>query len=288
MGGVPCKMKRAWTPAEALRFDMLPSRLWTDLTTADLARADMAAQIAVLPVAATEQHGPHLPLGTDTFIMEGYLSRVRASLPPALPVIFLPVQACGCSTEHGDFPGTLSLSARTALAAWSELAASVARTGCRKLVIVNSHGGNSAPIDILAQELRATRGLFVAKASWQRFGYPAGLFSDAECLHGIHGGAIETSLMLAFRPDLVRMDHARDFAPTSVAMERDFSWLRAGRPTGFGWMAQDLFPDGAAGNAAAASAEKGEACAAHGASAFVDMLRDVQAFDLGRLVDRRG
>lgn len=263
---------------------MLPSRLWTELTTADLARADMPTQIAVLPVAAVEQHGPHLPLGTDALIMEGYLERVLSILPTEVPAIFLPIQSIGCSLEHGDFHGTLSLSSQTTLAAWTEIAECVLKTGCRKLVIVNSHGGNSSLVDILARELRARHRCLVVLASWQRFGYPAGLFSAEETTHGIHGGEIETSLMLAFRPDLVRMDEARDFVPASVAMERDFAWLRpSGRPTGFGWMAQDLSADGPAGNAAAAEAAKGEACAAHGADAFVALLRDVEAFDLAAL-----
>jgi creatinine amidohydrolase len=262
---------------------MLPSRLWTELTSADLDSADMAGVIAVLPVAAIEQHGPHLPLGTDAFIMDGYLERVLARLPDDLPAVFLPVQRTGCSAEHQDFAGTLSLSARTALSAWSELAEAVARTGCRKLVIVNSHGGNSPLIDILAHELRAAHGLFVVMAAWQRFGYPDGLFSEEERLHGIHGGAIETSLMLCFRPDLVRRSQVRNFVPKSIAMERDFTWLRTGRPAGFGWMAQDISPSGAAGDASAASAGKGEACADYGATAFVELLGDVESFDLAQL-----
>ena len=239
----------------------------------------MAETIAVLPVAAVEQHGPHLPLGTDAFIMDGYLARVQAQLPSALPVVFLPAQRCGCSVEHRDFAGTLSLSARTALAAWTELGEAVARAGCRKLVVVNAHGGNSALVDILAHELRASCGLFVVMAAWQRFGYPDGLFSEAEGRHGIHGGAIETSLMLAFRPDLVRRDLCQDFVPRSVAMEERFTWLRAGRPTGFGWMAQELSASGAMGDARAASAEKGEACAAFGAAAFIALLQEVAAFE---------
>ena len=265
---------------------MLPSRHWTELTTTDFVGADMTTCVAVLPVAAVEQHGPHLPLGTDAFIMQGYLDRVLAVLPADVPALFLPIQNCGASIEHGDFPGTLSLSAQAALVAWRDIAGSVLRSGCRKLVIVNAHGGNLSVIDILAHELRASHGLLVAMASWQRFGYPAGLFTPAELTHGIHGGAVETSLMLAFRPDLVRMGEARDAVPTSVAMESRFAQLRAGRPTGFGWMAQDLSPSGVAGNATVATAAIGEACAAQGAAAFIELLRDVAAFDLAGLVTR--
>lgn len=262
---------------------MLPSRHWIELTTSDLAQADMRAQIAVLPVAAIEQHGPHLPLGTDAYIMEGYLARVHERLPADLPALFLPMQTIGVSLEHSEFPGTLHHAATTIMTAWSDLLAAVAATGVRKLVIVNSHGGNSSVVEILSREVRARHGVFVGLASWQRFGYPDGLFDDDERLHGIHGGEIETSLMLCFRPDLVRRTKARNFVPASVAMERDFTWLRPGRPTGYAWMAQDLLDAGVAGDAAAATAEKGEACADYGATAFIEFLRDVEAFDLDAL-----
>ena len=263
---------------------MLPSRFWSELTTADLAAADMASVIAVLPVAAIEQHGPHLPLGTDAFIMQGYLDTMLARLPADLQAVIVPTQTVGCSIEHTDFPGTLSLAACTALEAWSGLVAQVAAAGCRKVVVVNSHGGNSPVLDILAHEMRAKLGMLVVLAAWQRFGTPDGLFSEEERRHGIHGGAIETALMLAFRPDLVRREHLSDFVPASVAMETEQAWLRAsGRPTGFGWMAQDLHEAGAMGNATLATAEAGRACAAYGAEAFVGLLRDVAAFDLARL-----
>jgi creatinine amidohydrolase len=262
---------------------MPPARLWEEMTWTDFQDADMAATIAVLPVAAVEQHGPHLPLGVDAFIMEGYIRRVVARLPAELPVLFLPVQTCGCSIEHADFPGSLSLSAATVIRAWTELGECVFRAGCRKLVLLNSHGGNSAILDIIAHDLRARLGMFVVMASWSRFGAPDGLFSPDELTHGIHGGDVETSLMLSFRPDLVRMDKAEDFVSASVAMENDFNWLRAGRPTGFGWMSQDLSASGAMGKAAGADAEKGEACADYGATAFVELLQDIEGFDLARL-----
>ena len=266
---------------------MLPSRLWAELTCSDVEAAEMAAQTVVLPVAAIEQHGSHLPLGTDAFIAEGYLARVVARAPPDLEALFLPVQTIGCSVEHGDFRGTLSLTARVALEAWGGLVDAVARTGCRKLIVISSHGGNSSPIDILAQEARAKHGMLVVVASWQRFGYPSGLFSAAERAHGIHGGQIETALMLAFRPDLVRMDAARDIQSASTTLESN-QWLRAfGRPTGFGWMAQDLSAAGVVGNGAAATVEAGEACAEFGADAFIQLLREVKAFDLAGLVVER-
>lgn len=262
---------------------MPPTRLWTEMSALDFRETDMGGVIAVLPVAAIEQHGPHLPVGVDAQIMRGYLDRVIARLPEDLAVLFLPVQAIGASLEHTGFSGTLSLPADVAIRAWTALGESVARTGCRKLVILNSHGGNSALLPQVALDLRARLNMLVVAASWNRFGYADDLFSEQEQAHGIHGGEIETSLMLAFRPDLVRMHLADNFRPATREMEEEFTWLRADRPVGFGWMAQDLSPSGAMGNAAAATAAKGETTADYGATAFIELLRDVEAFDLARL-----
>lgn len=267
---------------------MLPSRWWSELTWSDFDAVDMAAQIAVLPLAAVEQHGSHLPLGTDSIIAGGYLDAVVARLPSDLPAVFLPVQTIGSSIEHADFPGTLTLSARSALQAWTDLIDSVARAGCRKLVVVNAHGGNSPVLDILAQEGRARHGMLIVRCAWARFGYPPGLFSDFELAHGIHGGAVETSLMLAFRPDLVRhADLETVDPPLSAELAEGGLWLRAhGRPTGIGWMAQDLHASGIAGDPSTATREKGEACAQWAAAAFVELLAEVGRFDLARLRER--
>ncbi|MGI6246400.1 MAG: creatininase family protein [Pseudochelatococcus sp.] len=259
---------------------MLPFNQWTHLTTEDFSGGRFADTLAVLPVAAVEQHGPHLPLGTDVFIMEGYLARVAALLDGAAPALFLPVQPIGLSNEHLAFKGTLTLAPETAIRVWTDVGESLHRAGCRKLVIVSSHGGNSPVIDIVARDLRARLNMLTVTVSWQRFGYPDGLFDTQEIRHGIHGGDIETSLMLAFRPDLVRMERARDFTPLSVALAERYRYLSAGRPAGLGWMAQDLHPAGAIGNAAPATAQKGEAAAVHGARAFIDLLAEVRDFEL--------
>jgi creatinine amidohydrolase len=264
---------------------MIPKRYWMEMTSRDFHDGNPADWIAVLPVAAVEQHGMHLPVGVDTFIAEGYIHRVMELLPQSLAVTFLPIQTFGKSDEHLAFPGTLTLSAETAIRAWTEIGESVYRAGVRKLVIVNSHGGNSPVIDIVARNLRVNLGMLAVTTSWHRLGYPDGLFSREELTHGIHAGEIETSLMLWLKTETVRpgMSNAK---PVTIAMEHEFRHLRAGTPASFAWMAQDLHPSGAAGNASAATMEKGSAALEHGAKAFVDLLEDIEHFGLDRLRER--
>ena len=256
-----------------------PPRDWTEIDWPAITGTDAARWIAVLPLAATEQHGPHLPLETDVMIGEAYLARVRELLPSAIPATFLPVQPVGISTEHIHYPGTLTLPTEVALKSWMGLGESVARAGIRKLVMVTSHGGNSAAMSLVAQDLRAHHGLLAVTTSWSRFGTPEGLFSAEELRHGIHGGAVETSIMLARYPQHVRNDAIADFRPNSIAMEKQYRWLSAHRPVPFAWQAQDLHESGAAGDATLASAAKGEALLDHGARAFCELLADVDRFD---------
>lgn len=264
---------------------MMPKRDWTEMTWTDVAAGDTGRWIAVLPVAAVEQHGRHLPLGADSDIADAYIARVLPVLPDDLPVTFLPVQRIGFSDEHLAFPGTLSLSAKTLITAWTEIGACIRRCGVRKLVIINSHGGNAALMDPVARDLRVRLKMLVVTCAWHRFGYPPGTFDAQEVRHGIHGGDVETSLMLAHRPQIVQMKNAAAAVPATVEMENKFRWLSALKPAGFGWMTQDLHPTGAVGDATIATAKKGEQALDHGARAFVELLQDVDRFDLGRLAD---
>lgn len=260
-----------------------PPRDWTDIHWPDIDAVEAARWIAVLPLAATEQHGPHLPLATDVMIANAYLARVRELLPADLPVTFLPVQPVGISTEHIDFPGTLTLSPAAAIEQWMALGESVARAGVKKLVMVTSHGGNSAAMSLAAQELRAHHGLLVVATSWSRFGVPPGLFPQEELRHGIHGGGVETSIMLARFADQVRKEDIADFRSFSIDMEKRYRWLSTQRPAPFAWQAQDLHPSGAVGDARLATAEKGEQLIEHGARAFCELLADVDNFDVKQL-----
>lgn len=257
------------TRAGARRLD------WAEHRAGEIAAMDPDTTIAILPTAAIEQHGPHLPVGTDTMIAEGMLAAFRAACPEDLTPLILPVQAVGKSNEHLHAPGTLSLDAVTALKAWMEIGLSVARAGLRKIVIVNSHGGNLDLVSILTRELRVQAGMLAVKCQWNGFGHPEGMFSDDERTYGIHGGDVETSLMLAFRPDTVDMDTAEDFRSSA-----ETGAIPPVGPVSYGWIATDLNPAGTVGNAAAATAEKGRAVAEHQVAGFIRLLRQVRAMEV--------
>src|SRR3546814_108410 len=192
---------------------------WNELTTDDFRALDRDRTIAILPIAATEQHGPHLPVSTDSAIAAGMLSVLRETLPSDLQVLVLPIQEIGRSLEHLARPGTITHLATRLVEDWCEIGAAVARAGLRKMVIVNSHGGNAPVMDLVARELRVAHDMLVATTQWNRFGVPDGLFPADELRYGIHAGAVETSLMLHFRPELVRLDQARNFVSYAVHMD---------------------------------------------------------------------
>lgn len=252
---------------------------WAQYRTTEFAGMDPAKTIAILPTAAIEQHGPHLPTGTDTMIAEGMLAELRRTCPEDLNILILPVQAVGKSNEHIHAPGTLTLSAENALRIWVEIGLSVARAGIRKLVIVNSHGGNLDLISILSRELRVQAGMLAVKCQWGGFGHPEGMYSDHERAFGIHGGDVETSLMLWFRPESVDFSAAKDFRSTAEGAP-----ISPIGPVSYGWVASDLNPDGTVGNAAAATAEKGKATCEHQVAGFIELLRKVRDLPLDGFV----
>ena len=236
--------------------------------------------VAVLPVAAVEQHGPHLPLCVDRTINEGILRRALGLLAPGFPVLVLPTQAVGLSVEHVRFPGTLTASAETLLALWTEIGHSVARAGVGKLVVLNSHGGQPQLVDIVCRRLRAEAGLFAVGCLWSRLGLPAGLVDGAEAKHGIHGGLIETSLMLHLAPEQVDMRQAQDFRSRWLEQQPPSALLEPEGAVGFGWETQDLNVAGALGNAGRATAETGAAILDHAAARLAELLREVHRLDL--------
>ena len=273
------------------------SRFWADWTARDFAQAHAhgrASQlIAVLPVAATEQHGPHLPLNVDTALVDGVVAAAVPHIAANVTALFLPTQAVGFSPEHAAFGGTLTLKAETLIRLWTDIGESVAAAGVRKLVLLNSHGGQVGLMDVVARDLRARLGMLVYSANW--FGLPLvgpngedvnALFSAHEHRFGIHAGEIETSMMLALRPDVVEMAQAQNFASTSEDRAKAYPILGNGKSAKLGWQMQDYNAAGAVGNAAAATAEKGRAVLDAAGRALALMLSELHALPLETLVNR--
>src|SRR2546421_3896907 len=199
---------------------MRGKQFWAELRSSEFSSLDPSSTIAILPVAATEQHGPHLPVMTDTAIAEGLIKTVLGRLPDDLDVLILPTQTIGKSDEHLRSPGTITHSADNLVRSWCEIGEGVHRAGLRKMVIANSHGGNIEVTGIVTRDLRVRLGMLAVAIQWHRFGLPSGVYSAFDVNHGIHAGDIETSLMLHFRPDLVDMTKAKLFPSKAAEMER--------------------------------------------------------------------
>jgi creatinine amidohydrolase len=258
-------------------------RFWSDYTSEEFAQLNHDRIIAVLPVGAIEQHGPHLPLAVDAAVAEGLAKQLAEKLPEDSHVLFLPTQAVGKSDEHLHFPGTLTLSAETLARVWTEIGASVARSGVRKIVLLNSHGGQISTMDIVVRDLRIKHQMLAFSVNWFGFGLPDGLYSDHELQVGIHAGDLETSIMLAMHPDLVKMDKARDFRPLIDDLICDFSHIRIGGGAKLGWQSQDLHPAGACGNATLATAEKGQLTLDFVTDKLVEVFEEIERADLSWL-----
>jgi creatinine amidohydrolase len=259
---------------------MPSSRWWWDLSTREFAELDLRGIVAILPVSAIEQHGPHLPVRVDAAINAGILDRAMALAPADLPVLVLPALPVGKSNEHIAYPGTLSLPFEVLSKVWFETAKSAWRAGVRKIVLFNSHGGQIGLMDIVCRELRVELGMFAVGASWFRTIETDDLFSAEERTHGIHGGESETSAMLHLHPDLVKMEHAADFAPRSIEMARTHKYLTPEGRVGFGWQTQDLQAFGACGNAAAADATRGAELVERAALALIGLIEEVAAYPM--------
>jgi creatinine amidohydrolase len=269
----------------------IPSRYWADWTTRDFSRRQsegtLAQTIAVLPLGATEQHGPHLPLSVDTVLANGVVASAVQHLGDAVPALFLPTQAVGFSPEHAAFAGTLTLKSETLLRLWTDIGESVAASGVKKLVLFNAHGGQVGAMDLVARDLRARLGMLVFSVNWYQLPLvgPQGedvnaLFDAHEHRFGIHAGDIETSMMLALAPTRVDMAQAHNFASASEERSRRFAIVGNGKSAKLAWQMQDYNPAGAAGNAAAATAHKGQALVDAAGRALAQLLAEVHQMPL--------
>ncbi len=232
--------------------------------------------LLVLPTAAIEQHGHHLPLATDTLINNLLLGKALELVPADLPIFALPPVCYGKSNEHIGFPGTLSLSAQSFLAVVRDLGESIAAGGFKKVVLYNSHGGNTSLVDVLARDLRAEFGL----RTFSLFGSPGTAFegvSKQERTYGFHAGEIETAFLLHATPELVHPEH---YTSNYIArVDRDELLKPEGSAANFAWLTRDIAPSGVMGDPTAATAENGERWSNEASARIAEILVEMYSFE---------
>ena len=259
-------------------------RVWGELTSPEVAEVAGSDPVFFWTVSATEQHGPHLPLSTDALIGAGLAAEAERRLPPDFPLVHLPPLEVGSSLEHEGFAGTLSVP-HELLAAWVvRVGKGVAAVGGRRLVILNSHGGNRHVLEGAALRLRAETGLLVIPLHYPRLGRPPSVeLPDDEWRYGLHGGAVETALMLYLHPELVRKDRIPPGVSLARELDEALEVVSAEGPAGFAWLAQDLNPQGVTGQASLADPEMGRRLLEFWGTGVAAVLRDARAFPLERL-----
>jgi creatinine amidohydrolase len=253
--------------SEEERVTTSATRHLADLTAFDVLERCADSGVALLPIGAVEQHGPHLPLSTDLITAQSLCERVCDERGDQLDLWLLPALAYSKSNEHLTTPGTFSLSASVMLATLDELGASLRRTPIRKLAILNGHGGNSSLLDVACRDLRVRHGLVTFLLHTIVPPDQGGPSHSHELGLGIHAGEDETSLMLHLAPHLVRMERATREIPEWLD---DYEHIGISGAVRFGWTADDLSRTGVVGDPTKASAERGELL-------FEEMIRSASA-----------
>jgi len=255
------------------------SRRLDDLSAPEAARRLSASSIVVQPLGAIEQHGPHLPLNTDSIVATAVAEAAIAEYGEEVDAWLLPTLQYTKSNEHAWSPGTIWLSATTLLAVLDDIGRCVATTPAERIVFLNGHGGNSALLNVALREIRLAHGLrtFLAHP-----GVPPdqGGTSPAEELGmGVHGGTDETSMLLHLAPELVDMSLGERRVPEKIAAN---TYVRFGGRVSFGWLSNDFNDDGVIGDPTEATPELGAQLFEGAVRGFGEALREIATFDFGR------
>lgn len=246
------------------------------LTSLQIKQLPKEDALVILPVGAIEQHGWHMPVMTDALIGEALLTQTMELLPEGANVWLLPPISYGKSNEHLDYAGTFSLSASTLLHVLSDIGASLKRNGFRRLLLFNTHGGNVDLLNVAARNIRVDTGLMVFYVNPHSLDTVHDLVTEEELEYGIHGGDIETSMVLAIKPGWVHGKLAVSEIPDVSSLE----YLTLEGKIRFAWVMSDISHTGIAGDATQATAEKGALIMERSASELAKSLQEVCRFEI--------
>jgi creatinine amidohydrolase len=253
-------------------------RYFPYLTWKEIAQMPNKKNVVIIqPIGAIEQHGPHLPIAVDAAISLGVLGKALSQLDEQIPAYALPCLYYGKSNEHCGFPGTITLSATTLLAVIKEMAISIYRSGFRKLVLMNSHGGQPQIMEIAARDLHQENPDFAVFPlfTWRVPHLVRGLITPQEQEYGIHAGDAETSIMLSLLPQQVKMEQAVKEYPQGLPED---SLLDMEGKLPFAWLTQELSKSGVMGDATVATQEKGDRILQSVADGWVQVIQDIYQF----------
>jgi creatinine amidohydrolase len=262
--------------------------LWIDHTSSELKALATQPTVAILPLGATEQHGPHLPVGVDTFLVEAFIQKAMEHMQNHDPVVVLPTLQVGVSIEHLNFPGTMSLSPELGLGWCKSVGQALTQCGVKRLLMMNAHGGNVGLMDLAGREIRYQNEVHVFHTSWYQLvepGFLEGLWPSHELRFGIHGGAAETSLMMAMKPNLVSAKALNRHPSQAQDKAQRFPILGDGRSVKQSWLAEDYSATGVMGDASLATAEAGQALWCHVGKRLAQVIQELmtQPAEGGRL-----
>lgn len=254
---------------------------WKNLSRMDIAGIAKESAVVLLPISAIEQHGPHLPVGTDTVILEKLLEKFAAEKKfESGSVVIAPQISVGKSNEHMDFPGTLTLTTKTMYDLITEICQCIAQHGFKKIILTNSHGGNTDLLNVLSRDLRISLNIEIYVFDWWFTSFWNDIMDrqkSSKSVYGVfHACELETSLMMSFAPETVKTEEIRDEVPD--ALFRDNRYISLYGPVGMGWKTKDVSQSGIIGEPQCASKEKGDIFARYAVDKLSDIVGEVLRF----------